>query len=155
MADKKRAGTHTVGTQVAMAAAKMPEPPSHIHLPDEAMPTWCAIVRARDYTSWTAVDLEHAANLACCLADLERLRHEVRREGDIIINARGTPIMNPKHTLIETLSRRSVALSRMLHVHAEATVGESRHQKQRSQTNRAIHEGLEQQADEGLLARAH
>jgi hypothetical protein len=149
----KRAGTHTAGTQAAMAMAKIPEPPMHIHLPAEARPTWEAIVRARDYTSWTAVDLEHAANLACCLADLERLRHEVRREGDIIENLRGTPIVNPKHTLIETLSRRSVAISRMLHVHAEATVGESRHQKQRSQKQREIAGAIEAHDDADLISR--
>jgi hypothetical protein len=142
----------TVQSAGEMFRAEKPVPPAHISLPDYAMPSWEAIVRARDYTSWTAVDLEHCANLACCLADLERLRHEVRREGDIIENQRGTPIMNPKHTLIETLSRRSVALSRMLHVHAEATVGESRDQKKRNGAQAGVNE-----IDRGdeLLARAH
>lgn len=134
-----------------MMAAKEPVPPAHIHLPEEAWPSWRAIVRARDYNSWTEVDLEHAANLAMCLADLERLRHEVRAEGDIVRNERGTQIMNPKHSLIEVLSRRSVALSRMLHVHAEATVGESRHQAKRSQKQREMTDAKESSGD--LIAR--
>jgi hypothetical protein len=142
----------TVHAEGEMFRAEKPMPPEHIHLPDEAIPTWDAIVRARDYTSWTAVDLEHAANLSCCLADLERLRREVRKEGDIIENARGTPIMNPKHTLIETLSRRSVALSRMLHVHAEATVGESRDHKKRNTKQAEINE-VDRHHE--LLARPH
>lgn len=130
---------------------KDPQPPEHIAMPPEAMPTWTAIVRARDYKSWTQIDLEHAANLACCLADLERLRREVREEGDTIINQRGTPIVNPKHSLIEVLSRRSVALSRLLHVHAEATVGESRHQGKRSEKQREI-QAAKDEADD-LIAR--
>lgn len=142
----------TIHAAGEMFRADKPMPPAHISLPDYAVPAWDAIVRARDYTSWTAVDLEHCANLACCLADLEKLRHEVRREGDIIENARGTPIMNPKHTLIETLSRRSVALSRMLHVHAEATVGESRDHKKRNGMQADIN-GVDR--DDELLARAH
>jgi hypothetical protein len=155
MANQKRAGTHTVGTQLAMAAAKPPEPPAWITLPPEAVLVWDSIVRARDYTSWTSIDLEHAANLACCLADLERLRREVRDEGDTLRNERGTMVVNPKHSLIEVLSRRSVALSRMLHVHAEATTGESRHQKQRSQKQRHITESIEATGGDDLIARPH
>jgi hypothetical protein len=153
MANHKRSGTHTVGAQVAMASSRMPEPPPWVNLPEEALLVWESIVRARDYTSWTNIDLEHAANLACCLADLERLRREVRNEGDTLTNERGTKVVNPKHSLMETLSRRSVSLSRMLHVHAEATTGESRHQKQRSQKQREIHDSINQ--DDELLARAH
>jgi hypothetical protein len=145
----------TVHAEGEMVREKMPMPPEHIRLPDEAMPTWNNIVRAREYKSWTAIDLEHAANLASCLCDLERLRHEVRREGDIIENLRGTPIVNPKHTLLETLSRRSVALSRMLHVHAEATVGKSEDHAKRSTKQRSIHDVMDESRDDELLARPH
>ena len=34
--------------------------------------------------------------------------------------------INPLASLIETLTKRTIALARCLHVHAEATVGESR-----------------------------
>ena len=61
-------------------------------------------------------------------ADIERLTEEIQTEGDIVVNDRGTQIINPKHTLLETLTRRVMAASRILHVHAEATVGESRQQ---------------------------
>jgi hypothetical protein len=155
MANSKRSGSHTVGTQVEMASAKIPKPPAWVVLPDDAMLVWDSIVRAREYNSWTSIDLEHAANLACCLADLERLRREVRMEGDTLSNERGTKVVNPKHALMETLSRRSVALSRMLHVHAEATTGESRHQKQRNQKHKDIHDRIEENRDDELLARPH
>lgn len=84
---------------------------------------WAAIVHAR--AEWTDVDLHQAANLATCLADIERIKREIWGEGDVIVNAKGTQIVNPKHSLLETLSRRSVSLQAKLQVHALATVGRS------------------------------
>jgi hypothetical protein len=132
----KRNRIDSNAAQARMVQARVPEPPDHVNLREGDRPFWDSIVRARDYESWNAADLEQAANLARCKADIERVQMEINAEGDTIINARGTPILNPKHTLLETLSRRSVALSRMLHVHAEATVGESRHQTKRSSMQR-------------------
>lgn len=140
-------------TERAMAQAKIPDPPEHVQMPDEALPVWRSIVCARDLTAWTQIDLEHAANLACCLSDLERIRREVREEGDTLQNARGTPVVNPKHQLIETLSRRSVALSRLLHVHAEATSGESRDQGNRSKKQRELNDAREGDSDDDLIQR--
>lgn len=132
------------------------EPPAHCHLRPRDMPFWVSIVNTRDVRAWTAPDLEHAANLARAKADIERLQEELDREGDIIINARGTPIVNPKHQLLETLSRRSAALSRMLHVHAEATGGKA---GKEAKGNKAKSDAVADQAardeedDDGLLAR--
>ncbi len=149
----RRIRTDSHKTEGEMLRAEPPEPPAHLDLPDEARPAWDSIVRAREYNAWTAVDLEHVVNLAICLADLDRLRKEVRREGDTIENARGTMVVNPKHALMETLSRRSVALSRMLHVHAEATAGESRDDKKRSGKQRQMAAQREALEDgDGLLA---
>jgi phage terminase small subunit len=69
-----------------------------------------------------------AGNLARAMADCEALQAQLDAEGHVIENQRGTPIANPLHSVIETLTRRVVALSRMLHVHPEAKQGESRHQ---------------------------
>jgi hypothetical protein len=102
------------------------QPPPHITLREGDYPFWLSIVRARSKDSWNSSDLENAANLARCKADIERLQEEITAEGDIVENAKGTQIVNPKHTLLEQLSRRAMAISRMLHVHAEATVGNSR-----------------------------
>jgi len=101
------------------------QPPAHINLRDDDYPFWNSIVRARARDTWNNSDLENAANLARCKADIERLQIEVTKEGDVLVNAKGTQIVNPKHSLLETLSRRAMAISRMLHVHAEATVGKS------------------------------
>lgn len=150
--NKPKKRSHTIANDVDMAQSRPPEPPAWITLPEEARPVWDSIVCAREYNAWTNIDLEHAANLACCLADLERHRNEVRKEGDIIENAKGTKVVNPRHALMETLSRRSVALSRMLHVHAEATEGESRHQKQRNQKQKQVADAVSG-SDDDLIAK--
>jgi phage terminase small subunit len=64
--------------------------------------------------------------MARAQADIERLQAELDTEGFTITNNKGNVLVNPKHKLLETLTRRVVSMSRVLHVHAEATVGRSR-----------------------------
>lgn len=127
MSDRKQRVDTVQGALNSMenALAGPIEPPAHVRLRDGDRPFWDSIVTARARDRWDNADLEIAANLARCKADIERLQSEIDREGDVLENARGTMVMNPKHTLLETLSRRAVALSRMLHVHAEAKQGPS------------------------------
>ena len=127
--------TRSDSVTAAIAAAQAPtviNPPAHVTLRDGDRPFWDSVVRARAGTTWNDSDLEHAANLARCKADIETMQMEIAEQGNIIENDRGTPIINPRHSLLEVLTRRSVALSRMLHVHAEATQGESRQQSKRA-----------------------
>lgn len=128
---RQRSDSITAAVSAAQSQSVI-DPPAHVALRDGDLPFWRSIVSARATSSWNAADLEQAANLARCKADIERLQQEITVIGDIIENDRGTPIINPRHTLLEVLSRRSVALSRMLHVHAEATQGESREQAKRA-----------------------
>jgi hypothetical protein len=142
-----------VEVAVASVQAGPIEPPAHVHLRDCDHPFWLSIVRARARENWTTVDLENAANLARCKADIERVSAEIQAEGDTVVNQRGTQIVNPKHTLLETLTRRCMALSRMLHVHAEATVGEARAEKKPNQAAAKGRKAVEE--DDGLIARPH
>lgn len=154
MATRKRARSDTV-TAAAKAfsdAVKKVQPPPHVILRDGDWPFWESIVGARANSSWNNADLEVAANLARCKADIERLSVRIVAEGDIIENARGTPIVNPKHQLLETLSRRAMALSRLLHVHAEATQGESREQAKRKAPEDAARKALDGLGGDALIA---
>lgn len=119
----KRHRTDTVkGAVTAMQNALLGpiDPPAHITLREQDHAFWVAIVQARARDTWTDSDLVMAAQLARAQADIERLQAEVDSEGDVIGDK-----LNPKHRLIETLSRRAVSLARVIHVHAEATVGKS------------------------------
>ncbi|MCC8618915.1 hypothetical protein [Xanthomonas vesicatoria] len=98
------------------------QPPSHIEFPQEAWPHWAAIIGNRARDRWNDLDLINAAELAMIHADIARLRALVRKEGDTIAGGK----VHPAHKLLDTAGRRAIALSRMLHVHPEATEGRSR-----------------------------
>ena len=85
-------------------------------------------------------------------ARTERIQAEIDAEGDTLTNDRGTVVMNPKHSLLETLSRRSIALCRSLQVHAHAVQGDSREQKKRAETRKGAQATAQRFNDEDLLA---
>ncbi|MBE0591226.1 MAG: TerS protein [Gemmatimonadales bacterium] len=100
-------------------AAQAPiEPPDYVDVPEAAKPFWRALMLNRPHDRWNAADLATAAVLARAQADVERLQREIDDEGDVV-----GATLNPKHRLLETIVKRIAALSRLLHVHAEATVG--------------------------------
>lgn len=76
------------------------------------------LARARD--TWTEVDLTTAATLARTQADIEDLHATLAAAGYLLGDK-----PHPLAAVVETLARRAVALTRVLHVHAEATVGKS------------------------------
>lgn len=123
---KTRSDSVTAAVKAAQAASLGPvKPPAHIRLRDIDIPYWNCIVNARAADTWTDIDLAHAANLAHCQADINRIQEELEDEEDIVVNSKGTPVVNPKYSLVNTLSVRSMSLSAKLHVHAAATVGRS------------------------------
>ena len=109
--------------QAAQNAAAGPcEPLPHTPIPEGARPFWHAIMRNKPRDRWNDVDLAHAANLARCQFDIERLQRELEEQGDLIGDL-FVGKLNPKHKLLEVLHKRAAYLSRLIHVHTEATVG--------------------------------
>lgn len=153
--DSKRSirSDSTKGKAAAVKSAVEPvlSPPSHIKLRDADLPFWESIIRARARDTWTDVDLAKAANLARCQADIERIQSEIDAETDIVINSRGTQIVNPKHSLLETLTRRELALSRAVHVHAEATTGKSEDAAKKLQVEREAVKSVTAVEGDGLI----
>lgn len=126
MSKSVRSDSVAAAVAAAQAASLGPlRPPAHIRLRAIDIPFWNCIVQARAASTWTDIDLAHAANLAHAQADICRIQEEMEDETDIVFNAKGTAVVNPKHALLNTLSVRSMALSAKLHVHANATVGKS------------------------------
>lgn len=122
-----RSDSAAAAVAAAQSASLGPlEPPAHVTLRPGDRPFWDAIMLARARDTWTAPDLATAASLARSQADVEVLQAAVDLEGFTIPSGNGVPIVNPKHKLLETITRRAVSLARVLHVHAEATVGRSR-----------------------------
>lgn len=102
------------------AAAGWPALPSTLRASERKF--WDAIMVARLPQQWAQVDLLLAANLARCLADIESNRRLMLREGMVTRSPSGTRV-NPRHGVLETLNRRAIALTRVLQLHAVATIG--------------------------------
>jgi phage terminase small subunit len=98
------------------------DPPAHIDLPAAARPYWDWIVTARARDRWLPIDLANAAELATLYADVARMRARVTVDGDVGEDGKAHPL----HKVISDATRRVIALSRLLHVHPEATEGRSR-----------------------------
>lgn len=151
MPRRKRVDTATGALTAFANAAATVQPPAHVILRKCDQPFWDSIVAARSADKWTETDLEHAATLARCKADIERHTVLLEIEGDIVFNAKMTQIVNPRHNILETLSRRAIALSRFLHVHAEATQGKSPRQASGNTATRQAQTVLGD-LDDGLIA---
>lgn len=98
-------------------------PPSHVRLLECAMPYYKDIVRARARGLWNNGDLTRAANLAYTRYLIDKFNEDLElREGHTLENKRGTKVANPKFGIVEALTRKELALSRSLMLHAASQV---------------------------------
>ncbi|MGE4125743.1 MAG: TerS protein [Pusillimonas sp.] len=116
---RPRSDSAKAATQAAQNAAMGPlEPPPYVLLRPQDKPHWNAIMQARPRHTWHEADLVTAATVARAQADIIELQRLVDEQGYIVEGK-----INPAATALDTLSKRVVTLSRLLHTHAEATLG--------------------------------
>ena len=122
MARKPRSDSASAAINAALNAS-LPdiEPPPHVRLRPEDAPFWSSIIQSRARDEWTKADLVVAAQLARCQRDIEVEAIVLENEGSVIENQRGTPVMNPRHAVLEQLSRREMAIMRSLQMGGNAT----------------------------------
>jgi len=154
---RKRPPAGTVAAAVDAAqqiAAGYPEPPKSVEMREQDRPFWEAVLRARLPQEWARIDLVHAAQLARTMSDIEENRALLLVEGDMVSNAKnGSTKLNPRHALLEVLSRRSMSLTRILQLHAVVKFGQASKvagSKAEAETAAAT---FEQHPDDDLLAR--
>ncbi|CAM5188446.1 hypothetical protein CDEN61S_01671 [Castellaniella denitrificans] len=144
---EKRARTDTAkaAVQAAQNAALPPlEPPACVSLRPCDRPFWERIITSKARDNWTDVDLVTAAQLARAQADIEALQAVVDAEGYILDGK-----INPAAQMLETLVKRATALTRVLQVHAIATVGRSNDTGDAARLERQAR----QQPDDDLIPR--
>jgi hypothetical protein len=116
------------------------------------MAFWDAIVRARAYDDWQSSDLVVAAQLARCQADIEVEQTELAVEGTVIVNDRGTKVVNPRVSILEQFARREMALMRCLRMGGKP-VGESRDLVKGAKLQQQADQTREELLEDELLAR--
>ena len=87
--------------------------------------------------------------LARTMADLEKDQRLMREEGPIMATDRGTPVVNPRKTVIQMNASIILSYRRSLQLHARAQGGETRDVAKR----RDIAKEYEDAGGDDLLAR--
>lgn len=139
------------GKAMLDAGSALPVVPGHVKVRSGDVPFLDGILRARARDEWTSPDLVVAMQLARCQADIEKEHAMLENEGSVIDNFKGTPIVNPRHAVLEQLSRRELALLRALQM-AGSPRGDKRDVEQARSLQRQAEKTREFLADEDLLA---
>ena len=120
--------------------------PAHIqvHLNAEGEIQWGIITRAKAKSLWSESDLELAGELAMTRQDKSRLRKiMVLADSDIDENpTQRLRALNDSDKQIDVLVKREERLTRLLQIHAEATVGKARDQVKKNQAAKDARETL-------------
>jgi len=137
-------------SEAVKAATALPvHPPSTVPLEDCDKAFFANVVDEFARSEWTAHSLELAAMLARTMADLEREQRELRKEGSIMASEKGTPVVNPRKTVIQMHASTILSYRRSLQLHARAH-GEARDKAKRTRDAKGA-QG--EPNDDGLLAR--
>lgn len=124
MSQKKRSDKNSVtgaveGFQGSVESVPIPE---GVQLrSDEEVVIWEQFTRARAREDWRDMDLILLAKVVKMEADLRRHQTALDEQGSIIENARGTPVMNPLASLIDTIERRQLAVIRSMSLNQQAS----------------------------------
>jgi len=142
---RPRSDSAKAAVQAAQNAALGPlEPPPYVTLREQDKPHWQAIMKARARHTWDEADLVTAATMARAQADILTLQAQIDLEGYVVDGK-----INPAAQMLETLSKRVVSLSRILHTHAEAKLGRARDNGK----TLALEREAEQAEDDDLIPR--
>ena len=153
MATKRnRADSAASAVKAMVNAAKDDiQAPAHIKLRAGDKVFWDGVVRARARDEWTETDLAVAGQLARCLHDIEKEQQALDDEGTVLMNDKGTPVVNPRVSVLEQFARREMALMRTLRMGGRVA-GAARDEAPARKIERQSRKLREELEDDGLLA---
>lgn len=152
----KRADSDGVKAKIMESAILGVKVPDHMELRDIDKPFWKAITRAR--AVWTDIDLCHAVNLARHMGDIQLCRRDIEelRKSEAQTKeekAQRADAVKVERRYLEELMKTSISLSRMIQVHAAATIGESKLARGKNVAKREAIEAIESTQEDDLIAR--
>lgn len=125
--------------------------PANVPLDDADLPFFENVIAEYARSEWSAHQLEIAAMLARTMADLVREQDLLRTEGGIAYSEKGTPVANPRKSIVQMHASSILSFRRSLSLHARAQAGESRDVAKRRASAKEIEAGSP--LDDDLLAR--
>lgn len=151
MPKRNRIDSTAEAVRVAAEMQRAIEPPSNVPLDDADLPFFASVIAEFARSEWTAHQLELAAMLARTMADLEREQRELRSEGSVMATDRGTPVVNPRKTVVQMHASSILSFRRSLSLHARAQGGEARDIGKRRAGTKSIEADVNEADD--LIAR--
>ena len=148
---RQRIDSLAAAVGVMSGATRQIEPPSNVPLAPEDMGFFASVLAEFARSEWTAHQLEIAAMLARTMADLEREQRELRAEGSVVVTEKGTPVVNPRKSVVQMHAASILSFRRSLSLHARAQGGEARDVAKRRTMAREIE--ADNPLDDELLAR--
>jgi len=148
---KQRIDSSSEQARVMAKAADQVHPPSNVPLEDRDMPFFANVIEEFARSEWTAHQLELAALLARTVADLNSEQLAMREEGTVITTEKGTPVVNPRKTVIQMHASTILSYRRSLGLHARAQGGDARDIAKRRTKAKEIE--ADNPLDDDLLAR--
>jgi len=143
------------GAKQLFAGARLKiAPPAHCDLHKGANDFYNAIIESREKTQWNDVDLSRAVTLANHQLMIRDNNALLVEEGSVVVNERGTPIMNPRFTVVNTLTRLEISLSKSLQTDAASTQGRSQDAAGRNKKAAAAKKVIDTFADNDLIPMA-
>lgn len=148
---KQRIDSAPEAVRVMAKAAEEITSPSNVPLDKCDLPFFASVIAEFARSEWTAHQLEIAAMLARTMADLEREQRALRDEGSVMATEKGTPVVNPRRSVVQMHASSILSFRRSLSLHARAQGGESRDVAKRRDMAKSIE--ADNPLDDDLLAR--
>lgn len=148
---KARIDSAAEAVRVMAKATTEIRPPANVPLDDGDEPFFRNVVAEFARSEWTDHQLELAAMLARTMADLVREQSLLREEGGVAYSDKGTPVANPRKSIVQMHAGSILSFRRSLALHARAVQGEARDAAKRREAAKDI-EG-DNPLEDDLLAR--
>ncbi|WP_284777081.1 terminase small subunit [Agrobacterium sp. lyk4-40-TYG-31] len=151
MSDKKsRVDSVAEAVRIASAVNEEITFPENVPLEEGDVPFFKNVIAEYARAEWSAHQLEIAAMLARTMADLVREQDLLRSEGAVAYSEKGTPLANPRKSIVQMHASSILSFRRSLALHARAIQGEARDSAKRRDTAKEIEAGAS--TDDDLLA---
>ncbi|MDR5008290.1 terminase small subunit [Agrobacterium fabacearum] len=149
---QKKTRVDSVAEAVRIASAVNEEItfPENVPLEEGDVPFFKNVIAEYARAEWSAHQLEIAAMLARTMADLVREQDLLRSEGAVAYSEKGTPLANPRKSIVQMHASSILSFRRSLALHARAIQGEARDSAKRRDTAKEIEAGAS--TDDDLLA---